>query len=369
MEDARWMRVALALARRGLGRTWPNPAVGALIVRDGRVLGRGATAPGGRPHAETIALEQARTRWGAAMLQGATAYVSLEPCAHYGRTPPCADALAASGITRLVCAMVDPDPRVAGRGITILESAGIAVRTDVLAGEARRLNAGFLSRIETGRPQITLKLATTLDGRIATRTGESRWITGREARRRVHLMRADHDAVMIGAGTARIDDPRLDVRDLGLADRRPVRIVADGSLSLPLDGRLAQTASEHPLWLLHREDADDAHAKKFAEMGAELVPAPSEADGTLAMTAAMQALGQRGLTRIFCEGGGRLAGSLLAAGLVDRVALFTAGRAIGSDGVPAVGAFGLEKLGEAPSFSLDHVERIGVDTLSWWSAG
>jgi diaminohydroxyphosphoribosylaminopyrimidine deaminase/5-amino-6-(5-phosphoribosylamino)uracil reductase len=367
MYDARWMRVALALARRSLGRTWPNPAVGTVIVRDGRVLGRGATAPGGRPHSETIALDQARELWGAGSLRGATAYVSLEPCAHHGRTPPCADALAAAGIARVVCPLIDPDPRVDGRGVAALRPAGIEVTMGVLEAEARRVNAGFLSRIERGRPWVTLKLAATLDGRIATRTGESRWITGPEARRRVHMMRATHDAVLIGAGTARADDPALDVRGLGLADRRPVRIVADGSLSLPCSGKLARTAREHPLWLLHHQRAEAGRAAVLAQLGAELVPVPACPEGRLDVAGAMAELGRRGITRVLCEGGGRLAASLLAAGLVDQVALFTAGRAIGGDGMPALGALGLDRLADTPRLVLDRVETVGTDTLSWWS--
>lgn len=368
MTDARWMRVALTLARRSLGQTWPNPAVGAVIVRDGRVLGRGVTAPGGRPHAETVALDQARSRWGAEALRGATAHVSLEPCAHHGRTPPCAEALIAAGIGRVVCPLIDPNPRVAGRGIAMLRDAGIEVTVGVLEAEARRVNAGFLQRITHGRPCVTLKLATTLDGRIAVRTGESRWITGPAARRRVHLMRATHDAVLIGAGTARADDPALDVRGLGLAARRPVRIVTDGALSLLPSGRLARTARAQPLWLLHRPDADTARGAALAGLGAELIPVAGGADGILDMRAAMASLGARGLTRVLCEGGGRLAASLLAAGLVDSVALFTAGKAVGGDGATAVGAFGLSELALAPGFLPDGIEMVGPDTLSWWRA-
>lgn len=368
MDDERWMGAALALARRSLGQTWPNPAVGTVIIADGRVLGRGATAPGGRPHSETIAIAQARERYGAEALRGATAYVSLEPCAHHGRTPPCAGALVEAGIGRVVCPLVDPDPRVSGRGLEALRAAGVAVEVGVLASEARRVNAGFLSRIERGRPWLTLKLAATLDGRIATRTGESRWITGPEARRRVHLMRATHDAVLVGAGTARADDPRLDVRGLGMADRRPVRVVADGGLSLPVSGRLARTVGEQPLWLLHRTGTDAGRATVLEHLGAELLPVPASEEGTLSAAAALAALGGRGLTRVLCEGGGRLAASLLSARLVDEVALFTAGKAIGGDGLPAVGGLGLARLAEAPGFALDRVESVGADTLSWWRA-
>jgi diaminohydroxyphosphoribosylaminopyrimidine deaminase / 5-amino-6-(5-phosphoribosylamino)uracil reductase len=368
MEDSRWMESALALARRSLGRTWPNPAVGTVIVRNGRVLGRGATAPGGRPHAETIALAHARERHGPEALQGATAYVSLEPCAHHGRTPPCTDALIEAGIARVVCPMIDPDPRVAGRGAEALRSAGVEVRTGVLAAEAARVNAGFLSRLQRGRPHVVLKLAATLDGRIATRRGESRWITGGQARRRAHLMRTQHDAVLIGAGTARADNPMLDVRGLGQDDRAPVRVLADGALSVPLTGRLVRTAEDQPLWILHRAGADASRREALADLGAAPIAIDTGPDGVLSMPAAMAKLAERGITRLLCEGGGRLAASLLVANLVDEIALFTAGKAIGGDGVPAVHGFGLERLDGAPLFTLERVEAVGTDVLSWWRA-
>lgn len=361
------MEAALALARRSLGRTWPNPAVGTVIVRDGRVLGRGATAPGGRPHAETIAIAHARARFGEEALGGATAYVSLEPCAHHGRTPPCAGALLEAGIGRVVCPFIDPDPRVSGRGVGALRAAGVEVSVGVLDAEARRVNAGFLSRIERNRPAVVLKLAATLDGRIATRTGESRWITGPEARRRVHMMRACHDAVLIGAGTARADDPALDVRQMGMADCAPVRIVADGGLSLPLTGRLVRTARTQPLWILHRAGADPERASALTDLGAELIEVAAE-DGILSMPAALAGLAGRGITRLLCEGGGQMAATLLSAGLVDRLAVFTAGKAIGGDGVPAIRGFGLDHLARAPAFALDGIEAVGGDTLTWWRA-
>ena len=359
MDDARWMRSALALARRRVGQTWPNPAVGCVIVRDGRVLGRGATAPGGRPHAEPNALAAAGE------CQGATAYVTLEPCAHHGKTPPCVDALIAAGIARVVCAVRDSDPRVDGLGIERLRAAGIDVTLGCLADEARAINAGFFSRIERARPWIVLKLATTLDGRIATRTGESRWITGPTARRHVHLMRAQADAVMVGAGTARTDNPMLDVRGLGMPGVQPVRIVADSSLSLPLTHRLATTAAAQPLWMLHRSDADAARVRAYGDIGAQTIVTDAR-DGVLDMGKAMRTLADRGLTRILVEGGGQLAASLLAAGLTDEIALYTAGKAFGGDGTPAVRGFGLDVLAEAPSFELASVRAVGPDTLSMW---
>jgi len=364
--DARWMRMALTLAARGLGRVAPNPAVGAVLVRDGRVLGRGATGDGGRPHAEAVALEQARALYGAAAPAGATAYVTLEPCAHQGRTPPCAEALVAAGIARLVCPLQDPDPRVSGRGFAALEAAGIAVETGLMADAARRLNAGFLSRIERGRPSLTLKLAASLDGRIATLTGESRWITGPAARTRVHLMRMQADAVLIGAGTARADDPMLDVRGFGPAAAQPLRVVADGGLSLPLTGRLAASARSGRVAVLCRAEAPAERRAALEALGVEVIETAAAADGALDLTDALARLGAAGVTRVLCEGGGRLAAALLAAGLVDELVLFTGAKIIGGDGVAAVGGFGLDRLAEAPGFRLDSVEPLDGNVLSVW---
>jgi len=364
--DVRWMRMAMTLAARSLGRVAPNPAVGAVLVRDGRVLGRGATADGGRPHAESVALEQARTRYGAEALAGATAYVTLEPCAHHGHTPPCAEALVGAGISRLVCPLEDPDPRVRGRGFAALAAAGIAVETGLMAAEARGLNAGFLSCIERRRPHLTLKLATTLDGRIATRQGESRWITGDRARGWVHLTRAQADAVLIGAGTARTDDPMLDVRGLGQKVVQPVRVVVDGGLSLPLTGRLVASARDIPLRVLHRPGAPGERRAALNGLGVETIEVAEGDGGLLDMAGALRALADGGVTRVLCEGGGKLAAALLAAGLVDEIALFTAGKAIGGDGVPGIGAFGLDRLEQAPAFDLALTEPVGSDVYSLW---
>ena len=349
------MDAALALAARGLGRVWPNPAVGCILVHEGRVVGRGRTADGGRPHAETVALEQAG---GAA--RGATAYVTLEPCAHHGQTPPCAEALIAAGVARVVVALRDPDPRVDGGGIAMLRAAGVAVTEGVRAGGARNLQAGFLSRVTRGRPAVTLKLEATLDGRIATASGESRWITGPAARAHVHARRAAHDAVMVGAGTARADDPRLTVR--GMGDRpQPVRIVLSRRLDLSSDLALVRTARETPTWLVH-SDGDPA---PFTASGAETIRVPATG-GHVDLPAALAALGARGLTRVYCEGGGTLAAALLGAGLVDRLELYTAGAAIGAEGVPGLGAMGLDRLVQAPRMRLLDVRPIGLDLHSAW---
>lgn len=355
------MRVALTLARRGLGRVWPRPAVGCVIVRDGGVVARGWTQPGGRPHAEAMALEAA-----GAAARGATVYVTLEPCAHTGRTPPCADALAAAGVARVVAPIRDPDPRVDGRGFERLRDGGVEVATGCLAEEAAALNAGFLSRVTRGRPRLTLKLATSLDGRIATGAGESRWITGPLARREVHLLRARADAILIGAGTARSDDPQLDVRDIGMPQARPVRVVVAGALALPRDGHLGRTAAAAPVWLCHHAEAEPARRHAWTERGADLIEIPFQADGQLDLSAMFQRLGERGLTRVLCEGGGRLAGALLAADLVDELVAYTAGLALGDEAVPAVGAMEVGALALAPRFRLAEQRRVGGDVRARW---
>lgn len=360
-DDAPFMRSALALAARALGRSAPNPAVGCLIVRDGRVLGRGWTGDGGRPHAETIALGQA-----GAAARGATAYVSLEPCAHHGRTPPCSDALIAAGIARVVIPLIDPDPRVAGRGAAALEAAGIRVDRGCCAAEAACLNLGFFTRIAEGRPMVTLKLAQSLDGRIATASGESRWITGPAARREVHAARARADAVLIGAGTVRADDPMLDVRDLGLPGARPLRVVAGGRLHLPARGRLAESARLLPLLICHGPRADAGHRAAWAAAGAELAEIPGDPDGQMDIRAMLALLGARGLSRVFCEGGGQLAASLVTAGLVDEIVTYAAGVVLGADGRPATGRLGLQTLAEAPRYRLADVRRTGDDLRARW---
>lgn len=366
------MRSALAMARRGLGETWPNPAVGCVLVdRAGRLIARGRTQAGGRPHAEAAALEAARETGQSSRLEAATAYVTLEPCAHHGRTPPCAGALVEARVRRVVVAIEDPDPRVSGRGFAILRDAGLEVTTGVGRAEAEELLAGYLLRQREGRPRLTLKLAATLDGRIATATGESRWISGSEARDRAHLLRARSDAILIGAGTARLDDPMLDVRLPGLETRRPVRAILDARLSTPLDGKLAQTARTQPVWLLSRAFGEDAGARRAAwvEAGADVIDAAAGADARRGLDPleALRALGARGVGEALCEGGGRLAASLLRAGLVDRLIWISAGAAIGADGAPALGGLEVGPLAAAPRFDLARWERVGSDLWSEWT--
>lgn len=357
--DQRFMALALSLGRRGQGLTWPNPAVGCVIVRDGRIVGRGWTSPSGRPHAEVNALAQA-----GALARGATAYVTLEPCAHHGKTPPCAEALVSAGVARVVAALTDSDPRVSGNGFKTLQDAGIEVTTGVMAEEAAADHAGFFLKTEQGRPFVTLKLASSFDGRIATATGHSQWITGPQARRMVHGLRARHDAVMVGAGTARADDPSLTVRDMGVS-RQPVRVVVSRQLDLPMMSVLARTARDVPVWLCHGPDADSALKTAWNGIGATLLEC-GLTGRQLDMRAVLQALSAQGLTRIFCEGGGALAASLLTADLVDELVGFTAGLGIGAEGLPSIGALGLSKLDEAARFNLVETRAVGPDVMHRW---
>ena len=363
--DKSWMDHALGLASRGIGKTATNPSVGCVIVKDGIILGRGRTGENGRPHAERMALDDAMVRWGADQIRGATAYVTLEPCAHHGKTPPCTEALIAHEIQRVVSPLMDPDPRVAGRGFAMLRDAGVAVEIGESENAARHVLRGYLSRVERKRPFLTLKLASTLDGRIATRTGESRWITGAPARARVHLMRAHSDAILIGVGSVLADDPTLDVRLPGMEHARPVRVVADSRLQTPLTGRLAKSANEQPVILITSEEADQDRAEAFRALGADIVPVPMW-QGTLSMKEAFAQLAVVGVGSLLCEGGGRLAASLIREGLVDELVWFTAGAAIGDGGSASVSDFGVEALISMPRFSQISQERVGDDMLSIW---
>ncbi len=357
--DERWMRLALSLGARGLGTTWPNPAVGCVIVKDGRLVGRGWTHPTGRPHAERVALTQAGDN-----AQGATAYVTLEPCSHTGKTSPCSDALIAAGITRVVSAIGDPDDRVAGKGYEKLRAAGITVETDLLKSDADAANIGFFKRITKNLPMVTLKLANSLDGKIATKTGESQWITGPEARAYVHYLRATHDAVMIGSGTSVADNPSLTVRLSGLEHRHPVRVVIDSNLSTPSDGELGRTATDFPVWICH---GANANLNDWDKTAARLIPCALD-NAHVSLTDALHKLADQGITRIFCEGGGKLAASLMSAGLVDRLITMTAGMAIGADGTPNLASLGVANLIDAPKFKLHTQRVIGNDIMVEWHA-
>ncbi len=353
------MRQALALARRGLGQVWPNPAVGAVVIDTaGSIVGRGWTQPGGRPHAETEALRRAGAR-----AKGGTLYVSLEPCNHHGKTPPCTEAIIAAGISRVVAGCTDPDERVSGSGFSRLRKAGLTIVEDCLRDDARDLNTGFFRRIAEERPFVTLKLATSLDGKIATSTGESQWITGAEARARAHMLRAENDAVLVGIGTVLADDPSLTCRLPGYAGRQPVRLVLDSSARMPSDAAMLHDG--HPVWLVTGQGADTSHLEPTLE---KIVTCPTDRTGRVDISVALSLLAEEGITRIMVEGGGGVAASLLAVNLVDTIVWARAGGVIGADGLAAVAGIGLDKLGDMTRYRLVSQERCGPDTLDTYCA-
>jgi diaminohydroxyphosphoribosylaminopyrimidine deaminase / 5-amino-6-(5-phosphoribosylamino)uracil reductase len=356
--DLRFMQMALSLARRGLGNVMPNPAVGCVLVRDGAVIARGWTQPTGRPHAEEDALLKAGEQ-----AKGATAYISLEPCCQPGRGGACTDGLLKAGIARVVIATEDPDPRVAGQGIKALRDAGVHVTTGICEDEARAVNIGFFHRIERHRPLVTVKVATSLDGRIATRTGDSRWVTDEPARAYSHRLRADHDALMIGSGTALADNPHLTCRLPGLENRSPIRIVMDGNLRLPLTSQLVNTAFEVPVWVFTSDSADHTRIKAYRECGVEVIPIPREKAGYLDLSAVMARLAVRGVTRLLVEGGGMLIANILRHNLADRLEWFRAASIIGGDGIPAAASLGIEKLVTTPRFTLTDSRTLGADRV------
>jgi diaminohydroxyphosphoribosylaminopyrimidine deaminase/5-amino-6-(5-phosphoribosylamino)uracil reductase len=356
--DIGWMRVALALGRRGLGAAAPNPAVGCVVVKDGIALGRGATGPGGRPHAEFVALQRA-----GAAAKGATAYVSLEPCAVPGRGPACADELIRAGIARVVYAVGDPHEAVDGEGAAKLREAGIEVMAGLLAAEAERDHAGFFRYVRDGRPLVTLKVASSLDGRIATGTGASRWITGPEARQAGHALRLAHDAILIGAGTLRADDPRLNARLPGLPDPARTRVVLGGRGPVPAARRLFAEPLPGAVWLVVPEGAATPAGLPAT---VDVLRVAADADGRPAPAAALAEIGRRGITRLLIEGGGRASAAFVAAGLVDRLAWFRAPMAIGGDGVPALAALGIAEPDAAPRWRLVDRRPAGVDTAEFY---
>ena len=356
--DAHYMARALELARKGLYTTHPNPRVGCVIVRDGQVVGEGWHVRTGEPHAEVHALRAAGDK-----ARGATAYVTLEPCSHHGHTPPCADALVNAGLARVVAAMQDPNPEVAGRGMRRLAQAGIETYSGLLENEARALNPGFLKRMEHGLPFVRVKLAMSLDGRTAMANGESQWITGPAARGLGHMLRRQHDAVMVGSGTVLADDPELTVRLPGLSDPPPLRLVVDGRLRTPLTAKLVVAARQVPTVIVTYADGDALRARAFRDCGVDLVGVGRDADGNVDLKAALTALAKRGLTRILVEGGATLAASLLRARLVDRLAWFRSSGLIGGDGMDAVKPFGTDRLVQQALGTRLSVMRLGQDLL------
>jgi diaminohydroxyphosphoribosylaminopyrimidine deaminase/5-amino-6-(5-phosphoribosylamino)uracil reductase len=346
------MEEALRLARRGHGRTSPNPAVGALVVRGGRVVGRGFHRRAGGPHAEVFALRQAGRR-----ARGGTLYVTLEPCCHVGRTGPCVAAVVDSGVARVVVGTVDPNPRVRGRGIAHLRRARISVDVGVREVECRALNEDFEKFITTGLPFVVLKLAATLDGRIATACGESRWVTGEAARRRVHEMRARYDAVIVGSETVRLDDPELTSRIRGGHD--PLRVVVDGRLRVPETSRVVTRRPERTR--IYTLAGDSAKAARLRRRGVAVVRGGGDRPGSLRRV--LVDLGRAGIKSVLIEGGGHVAARALREGLVDRLALFLAPKLLGSDGRPVVQSLGISRMSEALTIVGPTIERVGDDYL------
>ena len=349
-DDERFMALALSLGRRGLGRTWPNPAVGAVIVNDGEIVGRGWTQPGGRPHAEIEALRRAGEA-----ARGATLYVTLEPCSHHGKSPPCADAVIAAGISRVVSALEDPNPEVAGDGHARLRKAGIAVEIGLGAAVAKRDHAGHFRRMRDGRPHVMLKFAISADGKAAGAGRRPVAITGGRVRERVHLLRAQSDAIMIGIGTALADDPMLTCRLPGMAKDSPLRVVLDCALRLPRRSRLVQSAKETPLLIIAGDDAPPALESALRGQGVD-VARTTQTAAQFDLTVVLKLLATRGITRLMIEGGPTLAAALITADLVDEAVLFHSGVVIGDDGVNAFEPPTLATLGR-------HLTRVASEPV------
>jgi diaminohydroxyphosphoribosylaminopyrimidine deaminase / 5-amino-6-(5-phosphoribosylamino)uracil reductase len=358
--DRRFMQLALTLGRRGLGRTWPNPSVGAVVVRDGVIVGRGWTQPAGRPHAEPVALERAGEA-----AQGATLYVTLEPCSHVGKSPPCADAVIAAGVKRVVSAAEDPNPEVAGQGHARLRAAGVTVEIGLGAREALHDHAGHIRRIRDRRPHVILKLAVSADDKIAAALRRPVTISGGAANARMHLLRAQCDAILVGIGTVLADDPLLTCRLPGMEARSPVRVVLDRALRIPVHSRLVQSARATPLWVMTSTDSEAAAAAMLGAAGAQVIRIANSAAGPgLDLRAALHALAERGITRLLVEGGATVASSFVSAGLVDEFWLLRGPEPIGADGVAALGALPLASITQSPGFRIRGSEGLDGDILT-----
>jgi diaminohydroxyphosphoribosylaminopyrimidine deaminase / 5-amino-6-(5-phosphoribosylamino)uracil reductase len=359
--DQRFMQLALALGRRGQGRTWPNPAVGAVVVKDGVIIGRGWTQPGGRPHAEPVALSQAGEA-----ARGATLYVTLEPCSHVGKSPPCADAIIAAGIARVVSAIEDPNPEVAGLGHARLRAAGITVDIGLGAQEAAHDHAGHFRRIRERRPHVILKLAVAADDKIGAAGRKPVAVTGEAARARVHLLRAQCDAVLVGIGTVQADDPVLTCRLPGMEARSPVRVVLDRALRISGTSRLVHSARATPLWVMTSNLSEAPAAMKLGAAGAQVlrVPTTSSPPPGLDLMGVLHALAEKGITRLLVEGGARAASSFVAADLVDEIWLLRGPDTIGADGVAALDALPLSAITGSPAFKVRASDTLQNDTLT-----
>jgi diaminohydroxyphosphoribosylaminopyrimidine deaminase/5-amino-6-(5-phosphoribosylamino)uracil reductase len=359
-DDARFMQLALTLGARGLGSTWPNPAVGAVIVKDGIVLGRGWTAPGGRPHAETQALK----RVGEAA-RGATMYVSLEPCAHRGKTAPCADAIIKAGIVRVVSALEDPNSEVAGQGHKKMLEKGIAVEIGLGAEEARRIHAGHLRQLTDGRPHVTLKLAVSSDGKAGLAGRRPIQITGEAAQNYVFRMRAQNDAILIGIGTVLSDNPALSCRLPGMLERSPVRVILDAQLSVPLASHVIATVRETPTWVFAAPDASAMSAEILTDKSVKVFRVPAD-NGQLDLAGVVKALAGEGITRLMVEGGPTVAASFLEADLIDEAVLMHGKAAIGHEGIDALGTLPLTELTQSDRLTLRDTREFGEDRAEFF---
>ena len=358
--DRRFMELALTLGRRGQGRTWPNPAVGAVVVKDGVIVGRGWTQPGGRPHAEPEALRRAGEA-----ARGATLYVTLEPCSHVGKSPPCADAIMAAGIARVVSAIEDPNPEVAGQGHARLRAAGITVDIGLGALEAAHDHAGHFSRVRDKRPHVILKLAVSSDDKIGAAGRKPVAISGEAAKARVHLLRAQCDAILVGIGTVLADDPLLTCRLPGMEPQSPVRVVLDRSLRIPGTSKLVHSARETPLWVMTSNLSEAPAAMKLGAAGAHVIRVvTTAAPPGLDLAAVLHALSEKGITRLLVEGGARVASSFVAASLVDEVWLLRGPDAVGTDGIAALDALPLTAITQSPAFKRSASETLQKDTLT-----
>ncbi len=362
-DDQHFMAMAMALGRRGLGRAWPNPAVGAVVVRDDGagplIVGRGWTQPGGRPHAETEALRRA-----GAAARGATLYVTLEPCSHHGQTPPCVDAILKAGVARVVSALADPNPQVAGSGHWRLADKGVTVEVGVGADEARRAHAGHIRRMADGRPHTILKLAVSADGKAGLVGRRPAAITGEAARDRVHAMRATSDAVLTGIGTAIADDPLLTCRLPGMAGCSPVRVVLDRQLRLPLDGKLVGSTREVPLWVVTSESASHDRERALHAQGADVLRVRTGGDGLLDLGAVLQALAGRGITQLMIEAGPIVSAAFVNADLVDEAVVFRSPTAIGPDGIDALEGLPLDAVTASTRLVMTGTDTVGTDRVT-----
>jgi len=357
-DDRAWMQLAIREARKGLGRTSPNPCVGAVVVKNNKLIATGYHRQAGTPHAEVHALRAA-----GAKARGATIYVTLEPCNHTGKTPPCTQAILASGIKRVVVGMLDPNPLVAGGGCKTLAAQGVEVAQGILVEECRSLNRPFSKHVTTGLPWVIMKAGMSLDGRLALGSGQSAWITNEQSRRQVHRLRDRVDAILIGSGTALADDPALTTRLSGRKGKDPLRVIMDTALRLPLTARMLYQASSAPTWIFCGPDADAKRAEALVGAGAIIKQVRLDGAGQLDLEAVLCELGRAQCTSVLVEGGSRVHGAFLRAGLVDEVKIFVAPIFIGSDGVPLLDTLGLKNVAGAPRFTTTKVRRLGNDVL------